>query len=116
VSFILGRLDANGQVLLINPNGIVFGGGAQVNVGSLIATTSNMSDANFMAGRLAFDVPGRPGAATTPARSPPPRADRRARRAASTTTASSSPAGKSGTRSATPSRSISTATRWSTSR
>ena len=62
VSVILGRLDANGQVLLINPNGIVFGGGAQVNVGSLIATTSNISDANFMAGKLVFDQPGRPGA------------------------------------------------------
>src|SRR3954466_9255494 len=37
-SVILGRLDANGQVLLINPNGIVFGGGAQVNVASLIAS------------------------------------------------------------------------------
>ena len=62
VSLILGKLDANGRVLLINPNGIVFGGGAQVNVGSLIATTSNISDANFMAGRLVFDGPGRAGA------------------------------------------------------
>src|SRR5512144_443277 len=62
VSMILGRLDANGHVLLINPNGVVFGAGAQVNVGSLIATTSNISDANFMAGRLVFDQPGRPGA------------------------------------------------------
>ncbi len=62
VSVILGKLDANGQVLLINPNGIVFGGGAQVNVGSLIATTSNIGDANFMAGRLVFDQPGKFGA------------------------------------------------------
>ncbi len=62
VSVLLGQLDANGQVLLINPNGIVFGGGAQVNVGSLIATTSNISDANFLAGRLVFDHPGKVGA------------------------------------------------------
>ena len=61
-SLILGRLDANGQVLLINPNGVVFGGGAQVNVGSLVATTSNLTNSNFMAGRLVFDQPGRPGA------------------------------------------------------
>ena len=61
-SIILGRLDANGQVLLINPNGIVFGGAARINVGSLIASTSNVSNANFMAGRLVFDNPGRPGA------------------------------------------------------
>jgi filamentous hemagglutinin family protein len=62
VSVILGRLDANGTVLLINPNGIVFGGGAQVNVGSLIASTANISDANFMSGKLVFDQPGRRGA------------------------------------------------------
>jgi filamentous hemagglutinin family protein len=62
VSMILGRLDANGHVLLINPNGVVFGAGSQVNVGSLIATTSNISDTNFMAGKLVFDQPGRPGA------------------------------------------------------
>jgi filamentous hemagglutinin family protein len=61
-SMILGRLDANGQVLLINPNGIVFGGGSQINVASLIASTSNVSNTNFMAGRLIFDQPGRPGA------------------------------------------------------
>ena len=58
---ILGRLDANGHVLLINPNGVVFGGGAQVNVGGLIASTSNLSNENFMAGRLVFDQPGRAG-------------------------------------------------------
>src|SRR5262249_36773113 len=61
-SVILGRLDANGQILLINPNGVVFGGGAQVNVAGLIASTSNVSNTNFMAGRLIFDQPGRPGA------------------------------------------------------
>lgn len=38
-SQILGHLNANGMVWLINPNGIVFGEGAQVNVGGLIAST-----------------------------------------------------------------------------
>jgi filamentous hemagglutinin family protein len=38
-SEILGHLDANGQVWLINPNGILFGSGAQVNVGGLVAST-----------------------------------------------------------------------------
>src|SRR5829696_6586723 len=60
-SVILGRLDANGQVFLINPNGIIFGGGAQVNVATLIASTSNISNTNFMSGQLIFDQPGRPG-------------------------------------------------------
>ena len=36
---ILGHLNANGQVWLINPNGILFGAGAQVNVGGLVAST-----------------------------------------------------------------------------
>src|SRR5262249_43303591 len=62
VSVLLGRLDANGKVFLVNPNGIVFGNGAQINVGSLVASTSNLSNANFMAGRLTFDQPGRQGA------------------------------------------------------
>jgi filamentous hemagglutinin family protein len=44
---ILGRLNANGQVYLINPNGILFGPGAQVNVGGLVASTLNLNDASL---------------------------------------------------------------------
>ena len=62
VSLLLGRLDANGQILLINQNGIIFGKGAQINVGSLIASTANISNDNFMKGKLIFDQPGKPGA------------------------------------------------------
>ncbi|MEK8086876.1 filamentous hemagglutinin N-terminal domain-containing protein, partial [Aquabacterium sp. A3] len=40
-SRILGQLNANGQVWLINPNGVMFGQGAQVNVGGLVASTLN---------------------------------------------------------------------------
>ncbi|MBL0730976.1 S-layer family protein [Piscinibacter sp. HJYY11] len=61
-SAIFGRITANGQVLLINPNGILFGRSAQVDVGALTATTSNLSNADFMAGRLNFTEPGKPGA------------------------------------------------------
>lgn len=43
-SVILGQLNANGQVYLINPNGIVFGRGAQVNVGGLVASTLDVGD------------------------------------------------------------------------
>ncbi len=43
-SQILGRLNANGQVWLINPNGLLFGRGAQVNVGGLVASTLDVSD------------------------------------------------------------------------
>ncbi|HTV52496.1 MAG TPA: YDG domain-containing protein [Steroidobacteraceae bacterium] len=42
-SDILGHLDANGQVWLINPNGIIFGATAQVNVGGLVASTLGTS-------------------------------------------------------------------------
>jgi filamentous hemagglutinin family protein len=43
-SHILGKLSANGGVYLINPNGIVFGQDSQVNVGSLVASSLNVSD------------------------------------------------------------------------
>ncbi|MCM8769443.1 MAG: filamentous hemagglutinin N-terminal domain-containing protein, partial [Candidatus Omnitrophica bacterium] len=53
-STILGQLLANGQVFLINPNGIVFGPTSVVNVAGLLATTMNISDADFMAGNYFF--------------------------------------------------------------
>lgn len=53
-SSILGSLSANGKVFLLNPNGVLFGRGAQVNVGGLVASTLNMSDGDFMAGRYHF--------------------------------------------------------------
>jgi len=46
-SQILGHLDANGQVYLINPNGIIFGHGAQVNVGGMVASTLDVSDSSL---------------------------------------------------------------------
>ncbi len=46
-SQIFGHLNANGQVFLINPNGIYFGRDAQVNVGGLVASTLNFDDSNL---------------------------------------------------------------------
>jgi filamentous hemagglutinin family protein len=40
----LGTLNANGIVYVINPNGVLFGQGAQVNVGGLVASTLDISD------------------------------------------------------------------------
>ena len=60
-SSILGSLSANGRVFLVNPNGILFGQGAQVNVGALVASTRGISDANFMAGRYIFSGDGTGG-------------------------------------------------------
>ena len=53
-SNILGSLQSNGRVFLVNPNGIVFGAGSTVNVGGLVASTLNLSDADFKAGRNNF--------------------------------------------------------------
>ncbi|QNM97681.1 two-partner secretion domain-containing protein [Chitinimonas koreensis] len=54
-SKILGQLQSNGKVFLINPNGIVFGQGAQVDVAGLVASTLNISDEDFRAGRMRFE-------------------------------------------------------------
>lgn len=53
-SSIKGQIDANGRVFLVNPNGVLFGQGAQVNVGGLVATTQGISDADFLAGKYTF--------------------------------------------------------------
>jgi filamentous hemagglutinin family protein len=53
-SSILGSLSANGKVFLLNPNGILFGKGASVNVGGLVASTLNITDTDFMAGTYKF--------------------------------------------------------------
>ncbi|MDB5864151.1 MAG: filamentous hemagglutinin family outer membrane protein, partial [Betaproteobacteria bacterium] len=57
-SSILGSLSANGKVFLVNPNGILFGQGAQVNVGGLVASTLNITDGDFMAGTYRFSGGG----------------------------------------------------------
>jgi len=61
-SQIMGQLNANGQVYLINPSGILFGQGSAVNVGGLVASSLNLSDANFMAGNNRFEAGGTGGA------------------------------------------------------
>lgn len=53
-SEILGDLTANGRVFLINPQGIMFGGGSRVDVGALVATTHDISDEDFLSGNYVF--------------------------------------------------------------
>lgn len=47
-SDIFGKLTSNGNIYLTNPSGIIFGVGSQVNVGSLFASSLNITPANFI--------------------------------------------------------------------
>jgi filamentous hemagglutinin family protein len=60
-SGLLGSLTANGQVFILNPNGVLFGAGSQVNVGGLVASTLSMSNADFMDGKHVFTGSGGSG-------------------------------------------------------
>ena len=63
ISQIMGELTANGQIYLINGNGIVFGKDARVDVAGLVATSADIGNDAFMAGgSLRFGTPGRSGA------------------------------------------------------
>ena len=53
-SEIYGKLSANGQVFLSNPNGVLFAPGAKVDVGGLVATTLDLSQVDFAAGKNRF--------------------------------------------------------------
>ncbi|NGY04612.1 filamentous hemagglutinin N-terminal domain-containing protein [Solimonas terrae] len=53
-SDILGSISANGRVFIINPHGVMFGQNSRIDVGSLVATTMDISNADFQAGRYQF--------------------------------------------------------------
>src|SRR5256886_4301692 len=59
---IMGTLTANGRVFVINRDGILFGPSAAVNTAGFLATTNDIRNRDFMAGRYKFNIPGRPDA------------------------------------------------------
>lgn len=62
-SVILGRIDANGHVWVLNPAGVLFGPTATVDVGGLFVTTANIPNHDFMSGNYHFLQP--PGTSTS---------------------------------------------------
>jgi filamentous hemagglutinin family protein len=53
-SSIVGNINANGQVVLLNPNGVFIKSGAKINSAGFMATTRSISDSEFMSGTLKF--------------------------------------------------------------
>ncbi len=53
-SSIMGTLTANGNVFLVNPNGVIFGKDSRVDVAGLVASTLNISNENFLKGNYRF--------------------------------------------------------------
>src|SRR6056300_563735 len=57
-SYIYGSLDANGKVILINPNGVIFSKGSRVDVGAIVASCLKLSDENFLKDNFVFEKDG----------------------------------------------------------
>jgi filamentous hemagglutinin family protein len=60
-SQIFGNLSANGKIFLVNPSGIVFGANARVDVGGLVASSLNILDSDYLAGKFKFTNSGTAG-------------------------------------------------------
>ncbi|HYM33377.1 MAG TPA: filamentous hemagglutinin N-terminal domain-containing protein, partial [Candidatus Cybelea sp.] len=48
-SVILGDIQSNGRIYLINPSGVVFGAGARIDTAGLVASTLQLTDKDFLA-------------------------------------------------------------------
>lgn len=63
-SALMGTLTSNGQVYLINPNGIVVGHNALIDTAGFVASTLDMTDEDFKRGHLHFEDNGHAGGIT----------------------------------------------------
>ena len=66
-SSILGQMSSNGRIFLINPNGVVFGAGARIDVGGIVVSTLSLANNDFLASRYSLtsidpDAPAQRGA------------------------------------------------------
>jgi filamentous hemagglutinin family protein len=61
-SQIFGSLTSNGRVFLVNPDGILFGPNSRINAAGFLATTHDIANGDFMAGRYNFTGAGNPAA------------------------------------------------------
>ncbi|WP_158525559.1 hypothetical protein, partial [Polynucleobacter paneuropaeus] len=57
-SLIQGALSSNGQIILVNANGITFGRGAQVDAPGVVASTMDIANKDFMDGKSTFSGSG----------------------------------------------------------
>ncbi|MEM7196206.1 MAG: filamentous hemagglutinin N-terminal domain-containing protein [Pseudomonadota bacterium] len=58
MSTILGELQSNGRVFLINPNGILVGAGAVIDTAGFVASSLDISNQDFLDGKLQFQGDG----------------------------------------------------------
>lgn len=56
-SAILGSVSSNGQIFLVNPNGIFVGAGGSFSGSGIYLSTGNISNADFLGGNIRFDPP-----------------------------------------------------------
>jgi filamentous hemagglutinin family protein len=53
-SRILGSLQSNGKVFLINPNGVIFGQGSRIDAAGMVASSLGITNQDFLAGNFRF--------------------------------------------------------------
>ena len=58
-STLYGTLKSNGEVFLVNPDGVLIGPTGKINTSSFLATTQDISNSDFMAGKYNFSLSGR---------------------------------------------------------